>query len=143
MVAVRPCQGTSRIAQTIDTNSGNSGGPIQRAMPIQKPKSFFVNVIGSETNRRLLGGLTMHKTSPCSSGFSLRGQEIGSHEADLLMLLPARPNAATLRGGDSRRDAPPAASGRSSDASSAAGEIANSGTELMAVRSVRATGSDR
>jgi hypothetical protein len=42
-------------------------------MPIQKPKSFFVNVIGSETNRRVLIGFTTHRTSPRSSGFSLRG----------------------------------------------------------------------
>jgi hypothetical protein len=73
-VAVGPCQGTSRIAQTINTNSGNSGGAIQRAMPIQKPKFFFVNVTGSETNGRLLVGFTTDRTSPCSSGFSLRGR---------------------------------------------------------------------
>jgi hypothetical protein len=50
-------------------------------MPIQKPKSFFVNVTGSETNGRLFVGFTTHRTSPCSSGFSLRGREIGSQRS--------------------------------------------------------------
>jgi len=78
MVAVGPCEGTSRIAQTINTNRGNSGEPIQRAMPIQKPKSFFVNVTGSETNGGPLVDFTTKRTSPCSSRFSLRGREIVS-----------------------------------------------------------------
>ena len=60
MVAVGPCHVTSRIAQTTNTNSGNSGGPTQRSMPIQKPKSFFVNVTGSETNGCPSPGFTKH-----------------------------------------------------------------------------------
>src|SRR6185503_15909311 len=87
MVAVGPCQGTSQIVQTINTSSGSSGGPIQRAMPIQKPKSLFVNLTGSETNGCGLVRLTTHRTSPCSAGFSLRGREIGGYDAALLVLL--------------------------------------------------------
>ena len=70
-MAVGPFQGTSRIEKTINTSSGKSGGPIQRAMPIQKPKSPFVNVIGSETNGPPLVGITTDRTSQCSCGFSL------------------------------------------------------------------------
>jgi hypothetical protein len=77
-VAVGPCERTSRIEKTINTSSGSSGGPIQRAMPIQKAKFFFVKVTDSETKGWRLVGLTTHRTSPCSSGFSLRGREIGS-----------------------------------------------------------------
>jgi hypothetical protein len=69
-MAVGPFQDTFRIEKTINTSSGKSGGPIQRAMPIQKPKSLFVNVIGSETNGPPLVGITTDRTSQCSCGFS-------------------------------------------------------------------------
>ena len=58
-MAVRGFHGTPQIAQTINTTSA---GATHRAMPIQKPKSFFVNVIGSVTNGCLLVGFTMHRT---------------------------------------------------------------------------------
>jgi hypothetical protein len=82
-MAVRGFHGTPQIAQTINTTSA---GAIHRAMPIQKPKSFFVNVICSETNGCLLVGFTMHRTPPCSSSFLLPGERPEAYEAKLLML---------------------------------------------------------
>ena len=62
--------------------TSSRGGPIHPAMPIQKPKSFFANAIGSETNGCLLVAfknvpalfrfLVEHGLGSLNRGFPLR-----------------------------------------------------------------------